>query len=62
MSKETKYYKVFSLKLAEQLCRQGFHVVKTEPNRQKPWLYVYEFDDTEALRNAIQAYKLNCKG
>lgn len=57
MLKETNTYKVFTLKLARKLCEQGFIVVGTQPNAQKPWLNVYLFDDTEELRQAVKELK-----
>lgn len=57
MTKQTKYYKVFTLRLANILCEQGFKVCGTVPNAQKPWLYAYLFQDTIELREAIEKYK-----
>ncbi len=54
MTKETKTYKVFTIKLTKELCKQGFKVIGTAPNYQKPWLYVYLFEDTPELRQAIK--------
>lgn len=63
MSKQSKVtYKVFSLKLANLLCNDGFKVVNIEPNRQKPWLNVYLFYDSDELQQAIKKYKVYCKG
>lgn len=56
MSKE---YKIFSLKLARELCEQGFKIITTEPNREKPWLNVYIFEDSVELQIAVQEYKKN---
>lgn len=50
-------YKVFTKKLANKLCQLGFKIVGTEINNQKPWLYVYLFEDTPQLREAIELYK-----
>lgn len=49
-----KLYVIYSLRVAAELCHQGFRVVKTEPNRDKPWLYVYLFEDTPQLRQALK--------
>lgn len=62
MSKESKTYKIFSLKLAKLLCDDGFQVINVIPNRQKPWLNVYLFEDNKELQLAIQKYKQYCKG
>ena len=57
-----KCYKVFTKKLANILCRQGFQIVRTELNNSKPWLYVYLFEDSEELRQAIEKYIQGGKG
>lgn len=59
MNQETKsrYYKVFTKKLAIKLCDCGFKIEAVDRNNKKPWLYVYLFQDTEALRQAVQQYK-----
>ena len=49
-------YKVFTKRLANILCEQGFNFVRTEINNEKPWLYVYLFEDSEELRAAIQEF------
>lgn len=48
-------YKVFTLKLANELRKLGFRIVDVQPNRDKPWLNVYCFENTEELREAIEA-------
>ena len=53
----TKTYRVFTKRLANILCQRGFFIVGTEVNNQKPWLYVYLFEDTPALRDAVEKYK-----
>lgn len=50
-------YRVFTKKLANKLCRKGFKIIGTELNNQKPWLYVYVFEDTEELREAVKQLK-----
>lgn len=52
-----KTYRVFTKRLANVLCQHGFFIVGTEVNSQKPWLYVYLFEDTPELRAAVQQYK-----
>lgn len=54
MTKDT--FKVFTIKLAQELCKQGFRIVGTAPNFQKPWLYVYLFEDSPSLRAAVQRW------
>ncbi len=51
-----KYYKVFTKRLANLLCEQGYRVVGTEINNRKPWLYVYLFENTEDLRASIEEF------
>lgn len=50
-----KTYKVYTKKVANLLCRQGFRVVGTDINNQKPWLNVFLFEDTSELRAAISS-------
>ena len=52
-----RHYKIFSKILANRLCSLGFKMIGTEINNQKPWLYVYLFEDTERLRAAVQEFK-----
>lgn len=51
-----RHYKIFSKVLANRLCSLGFKVIGTEINNQKPWLYVYLFEDTVPLREAVQKF------
>lgn len=51
-----RHYKIFSKVLANRLCSLGFKVIGTEINNQKPWLYVYLFEDTAPLREAVQKF------
>lgn len=48
-----KHFKVFTKKMANALCQRGFQVIGTEINNEKPWLYVYQFEDTPELRQAL---------
>jgi len=48
-----KTFTVFSKQLANKLCKQGFNIVQTDINNEKPWLYVYYFEDSEELQEAI---------
>lgn len=45
--------KIFSLKVMLQLKTQGFEVLYTEPNREKPHLTVWVFEGTEELLDAL---------
>lgn len=51
------YYKIFTKKLANHLCQQGFQLQSTVINNEKPWLYVYLFEDTEALRQEVAQWQ-----
>lgn len=53
---ETHYFKVFTKRLANILCQKGFKVVRTEINNEKPWLYIYLFEDSDALQEVIQEF------
>lgn len=52
---QNKPFKVFSKRVANILCKQGFYLLGTEINNEKPWLYVYLFEDTESFRAALLA-------
>lgn len=52
-----KLYPVFTRRLVIALEHQGFKVVHMEPNRNKPTLMVYYFEETPALREAVQELK-----
>lgn len=49
-----KLYKVFTKRVANALCKQGFQIVDTEINNQKPWLYVYLFEPTDEFMQALE--------
>lgn len=46
-------YTVFSLRVANQLVNQGFKVIGTGVNLQKPQYKVFFFENTEELRAAV---------
>lgn len=48
-----KTYKIFQLNVARELTHKGFHLEKVVPNKEKPWLNVYCFTDSEELREAL---------
>lgn len=50
-------FTVFTLRLANHLCDEGFVCMGTEPNKMKPWLHVYKFEKTPALQLAINRFK-----
>lgn len=50
--------KIFSRKLAIYLRERGFKIVRTEVNFMKPKFDVYIFEDSPALRNAMECYRL----
>lgn len=39
-------FTVFSKRVANELTKRGFKVTGTGVNDQKPWYYVYYFEDT----------------
>lgn len=49
----TNTKKIYSSKIAGELCRRGFKVIGTEPNPHKPWLDVFLFKETDALKQAF---------
>lgn len=54
---------VFTKRLAAHLCDEGFELVKVERNDRNPSRYVYLFEDTPKLRDAIERYKGGaCRG
>lgn len=44
-----KIYKVYKLRQALNLIDKGNKVIYTEPNRNKPWLKVFCFIETDKL-------------
>ena len=52
-----KTYKIFTLKLAHFLTQRGFRIVGTLPNKDKPYLNVYEFEYSPELIEAMREYK-----
>lgn len=47
-------FKVFTKRLAIKLREQGFKIVRTEINSRKPQFDIYCFEDTPALRAAVE--------
>lgn len=52
-----KLYPVFTRRLVVALEEKGFKVIHMEPNRNNPALMVYFFEETPALREAVQELK-----
>lgn len=52
-----KLYPVYTRRLVIALEARGFQVVHMEPNRKNPNLMVYFFEETPALREAVQELK-----
>ena len=50
---KNKTYKIFRLDIARRLAKKGFHIEAVTPNKDKPWLNVYCFTDTENMRQAL---------
>lgn len=49
-----KPFTVFSKRIANELTKLGFKVIGTGVNDQKPWLYVYYFENTPAFQEALR--------
>jgi hypothetical protein len=47
-------YKVFTLRLARELCNLGYKIIATMPNAKKPWLNVFVFEDSEDFRKDLK--------
>ena len=47
-------YTIFTQKIANQLESRGFKVMKIAPNYKNPRYVVYYFEDSVALRKALQ--------
>ena len=47
-------FPVFSKRITSELEKQGFQVVRIEPNKKFPNFFVYYFEETVELRHAIQ--------
>lgn len=56
MSTNTKYFKCFSAKIAQYLCRKGFRIIKTEVNFKNPRYSVYCFEDSQKIREVFDQY------
>ena len=52
-----KLYPIFTRRLVVALEEKGFKVIHMEPNRNNPTLMVYFFEETPALREAVQELK-----
>lgn len=50
---------VYSLRLAHSLINKGFELKNTGINKNNPKYKVFYFEDSEALRAAIDSYKQN---
>lgn len=46
--------KIYTKKLALELRRRGFSIIRTEPNYKKPQFDVYIFRDTPAFEKAMK--------
>ena len=47
-------YAIFNIRVANELEKQGFKVIKMDVNRKNPRYMVYYFEDSVALREAIR--------
>lgn len=46
-------YAVFNMKVANELEKQGFKVIKMDKNRKNPRYMVYYFEDSVEFREAL---------
>lgn len=51
---ETSLYAVFSRRVANELEREGFRIVKIEKNEKNNKYLVYYFEDSVAFRDALR--------
>lgn len=54
--KSDNLVRVFSANLAGYLRERGFLIVGTEPNKRKPWLRVFLFEDTEDFQKSYDEF------
>lgn len=47
-------FPIFSRRIALELEKRGFNIVRMAPNRNKPKLQVYYFEETADLHKAAQ--------
>lgn len=52
-----KLYTVFTKRLAHELCKRGFKLIKTAVNNEQPKFYVYYFEKTPELVAAVNSFK-----
>ena len=50
----SKDYAIFSLRVANILANKGFKIINSRVNYKDPKYMVYYFEDTPALRNALE--------
>lgn len=54
-----KYIPIFSQRLAGYLMMNGYRLLKIEPNRKRPDMNVFFFEDSEGLRQCADDYKIS---
>lgn len=54
-----KIKKIFSSRVANQLCHRGFWIIGTEPNMIKPQYDVFLFEETDELLAAYDEILTN---
>lgn len=52
-----KLFPCFSLALARFLTDNHFQIVKISPNRDRPWMNVFYFEDSDNLQLYISKFK-----
>jgi hypothetical protein len=54
MTNETKVWNVYSQKVAVELRKRGFKIVRTEPNNKYPQYDMYGFENTPEFQKALK--------
>lgn len=54
MTKQTKLWNIYSQKVAVELRKRGFKIVKTEPNNKFPQYDMYGFENTPEFQKALK--------
>lgn len=49
----TMLYTIYMPRIAAKLVKQGFPIIKTELNENKPDFLVYKFEDTNEFKQAL---------
>lgn len=52
-----KEFIIYSKRLANELAKNGFKVLRADINYKYPNLYVFVFEDTPELREAVEKFR-----